>query len=174
VSPPMHVPLSRRSRKAPYAVSGNVIWLVAATAARDDGRIDPIASLRQSMSRLAAEIDRSDKLKTDIRAAIHARRYEMYKGSTHRGVRESERGLAAAQSLHVGSLLQVIHAIAEAGVLRAGADRQPSARPAVLAQSLRALEHSLRRARQLSQDMLAQCQGGEWRHGGAQDRPHRR
>ena len=174
MSPPMHTPRSRRSRKAPYAVSGNVVWLVPATAARNHSRIDPIASLRQSMSRLAAEIDRSDKLKADITAAIRARRYQMYKCSTHLGAHASARSLAAAQSMHVGSLLKVVYAIAEAGGLQAGGEREPSARPDPLAQSLRELDRSLRRARQLSQDMLAQCRSRDRRQGSAQDYPQRR
>ena len=107
--------MSGHGGKATYNVTGNVIWLTSPAKDRDCGRIDSVTSLKQSVARLIAEIERSGRLKADIATAVAARRYELYKGSVTLGAHASDRTLAAAQRIHLGSVLKFVHAIAAAG-----------------------------------------------------------
>jgi HAMP domain-containing protein len=130
---------------------------VAHLPARDRKRRlpDPVTSLKQSVSVLAREIKRSDKLKSDIAAAVDARRYALYRGSTMSGTRAADCSLAWAQSVHLSGLLRFVHSIAAAG-----SDDRISSRTELdrLTESLRELRASLERARELSRNVLAQCQ----------------
>lgn len=148
--------LTRRGKKVAYKRTGNVLRLTRC--------VDPAASLKQNVTRLVGEIERSGRLKTDIGAALDERRYELYRRSTTLGKRASDRSLAAAERTHVGSLLRFIRAIAAQCDDR-GARRLSAARPDSLSASIRELETNLERARQLSRDMLAQCQGRGLRAG---------
>jgi hypothetical protein len=152
-----------RAGKAAYHVTGNILWLRQPAKGRDLRGIDPIAALKQSVARLVGEMERSASLKADIAAAMDTRRYELYRHSAALGTRASDRGLAGAQRVHVGSLLKYVRAMAAAGSVDRAQERAPAARLGPLAQSIRALEASLERARWLSADMVTQCQGRDWR-----------
>jgi hypothetical protein len=146
--------------KASYKVIGNVVWLAGPPKDQDRRRTDPAASLKESITRLIAEVERSGRLKADIAAALDARRYALYQRSTTLGVRASNRSLAAAERSHVGSMLKFIYTIAAAGSTHRAGKIEPAARLDPLTRSIRDLEAGVMRARQLSQDVLAQCQ---WR-----------
>lgn len=163
--------MNRRGRKADYSVAGNVVWLSGSTNDRNRRRADPVASLRKSVSRLIGEVERSGKLRADIAAAIDARRYELYRRSENLGARASDRRLAAAQQLHVASVLRFVHAIAAAaGSERRAGKRVPAAHLDPLSESIRDLEASVMRTRQLSQDVLARCRR-DWRAGASPPGP---
>ena len=72
---------SARRRKVPYNVTANVVWLTSPASDRDCRHIDPINSLKQSVARVAAEVERSGRLKAEIAAAVDARRYPLYRRS---------------------------------------------------------------------------------------------
>jgi len=152
-----------RSSKAAHDVTGNVVWLNRPAGKRDVPRVNAVASLQQSVTRLVGEIERSGRLKADIAAAIETRRYELYRRSASAGARASNRSLAAAQRDHVGSLLKFIHTIAAAGSDGRPAEREGPARLDPLARSIRELEASVKRAHRLSRDVLTQCQRPDWR-----------
>lgn len=155
--------MSGRSSKAAYKVTGNVFWLTKPARKRDVPRVNALASLQQSVTRLVGEIERSGRLRADIAAAIETRRYELYRCSSSAGARASSRGLAAAQRAHVGSLLKFIHTIAAAGPDRRPDEREVPARLNPLARSIRELEATVSRAQRLSRDVLIQCQRPDWR-----------
>lgn len=157
--------LNGRGGKIAYDVTGNVVWLTHPRKHRGCRRVDAIDALKQSVTRLVGEIERSGRLKTDITAAIDVRRYELYRRSETLGAHASDRGLAAAQRIHVGSLLKFVYAIAAAGSDDRAGEPKPAARPDPLAKSIRELEASVMRARRLSQDVLTQCQRRDWREG---------
>jgi hypothetical protein len=158
--------LNGRGRKTTYEVSGNVVWLAAyPTKGRDRLSANPVASLKQSVTRLVGEIERSERLRAEIAEAIDARRYELYRRSINVGVKASNRNLAAAGRTHLGSLLKFVHALAAAGAGERGGDSGSAARLDPLSRSMRELEASLERARRLSRDMLVQCQRCDWREG---------
>lgn len=144
--------------KACYKVTGNVVWLAGPPKDQDRRHIDPAGSLKESITRLMAELERSGRLKADIAAAVDARRYALFRRSTALGVCASNRSLAAAERSHVGSMLKFIHAIAAAGSDHRAGRIEPAARLGPLAQSIRDLEAGVMRARQLSRDVFAQCQ----------------
>lgn len=152
-----------RPTKASYKVTGKVVWLAGPPKDRNRRQIDPAASLKESITRLMAEVERSRRLKADIAAAVDARRYALYRRSTTLGVGASNRSLAAAERTHVGSMLKFIHAIAAAGSDHRAGRIEPAARLDPLTQSIRDLEAGVMRARQLSRDVLAQCQWRDWR-----------
>lgn len=156
--------LNRRGRKAAYEVTGNVLWLVRRRTNGPGSRsADPIASLKQSVTRLTCELERSERLKADIAQAIGARRYELCRRSMNLGVSALNRSLAAAQDICVGSLLRFVHTLAAAGAGERGGNAASAARLDSLAKSIGELEANLERARCLSRDMLAQCQRRDWR-----------
>lgn len=154
--------LSARRRKVPYNVTGNVVWLTSPASDRDCRHIDPINSLKQSVARLAAEVERSGRLKAELAAAVDARRYPLYGRSMTLGTRASERSLAASQRIHVGNLLSFVHAIAAAGSSHRAGKSESAARLDPLTASIRELEAILERARRLSRDVLAECQRRDW------------
>ena len=160
--------LSGRGGKAAYDVSGNVIWLSCPGKNPRLAPADPVASLKRNMRRLVDQIERSGRLKADIEAAIGTRRYELYRGCATSGARATEHSFAAAQRLHVGSLLKFLHAVAAAGSDSGdrAASRDVAAQLNPLTRSIRKLEASVLRARQLSRDVLAQCQRRDGPAGG--------
>ncbi|MGA7539461.1 MAG: hypothetical protein WBW93_11935 [Steroidobacteraceae bacterium] len=136
-------------------IRGNVVWLTYPARDRKRRSTDPAASLKQSVAVLAREIKRSDKLKIDIAAAVDARRYALYRGSTMSGAHAANCSLARAQSIHLSGLLRFVHSIAAAG----SDDRTRSTTELDrLTGSLRELRASLERARELSRNVLMQCQ----------------
>lgn len=155
--------LTGRGRKTAYDVTGNVVWLARPAPARGRRSADPIASLKESVIRLTSQIERAERLKADIATAVDARRYELYKGSAGSDEHGPARALAGAQRMHVDSLLKFVHAIAAAG--RDHAPRTSAPLAPSLARSIRELEASVERTRQLSRDVLAQCQRRDWRGG---------
>ncbi len=156
---------SARRRKVPYNVTANVVWLTSPASDRDCRHIDPINSLKQSVARVAAEVERSGRLKAEIAAAVDARRYPLYGRSMTLGTRASERSLAASQRIHVGNLLSFVHAIAAAGSSHRAGKSESAARLDPLTASIRELEAILERARRLSRDVLAECQRRDWGEG---------
>lgn len=156
---------SARRRKVPYNVTANVVWLTSPASDRDCRHIDPINSLKQSVARVAAEVERSGRLKAEIAAAVDARRYPLYGRSMTLGTRASERSLAASQRIHVGNLLSFVHAIAAAGSSHRAGKSESAARLDPLTASIRELEAILERARRLSRDALAECQRRDWGEG---------
>jgi hypothetical protein len=139
-------------------VRGNVVWLTYPARDRKRRSASPLDSLKQSASTLTREIERSMELRTDIAAALDARRYELYRGSTSSGARATDCSLARAQGIHLSSLLRFVHTMAAAGA----DDRRGTSGPATqldpLRRSLRELQVSLERTRALSLKVLAQCQ----------------
>lgn len=141
-------------RKVAYNRIGNVLWLSASGKEQSSG--DPVASLKQSVERLAGEIARSGRLKTDITAALDARRDQVYRRSMTLGAGTFDRSLAAAERTHVGSLLKFVHAIAATGSNGSRGGGASAAHHDSLTDSIRELETHLERARLLSRDMLTQ------------------
>jgi len=139
-------------------VRGNVVWLTYPARDRNRRPSSPVDSLKQSASTLAREIERSKELRTDIAAALDARRYELYRGSTTAGARATDSSLAKAQGAHLGSLLRFVHTMAAAASDVRGRTSGPAAQLDLLRRSLRELQVSLERTRELSLNVLAQCQ----------------
>lgn len=144
--------VSGHGGRATYSVAENVIWLACPPKDRSCRRIDAVNSLKQSVTRLIAEVERSGRLKTDIAAAVDARRYELYKRSVTVGAHASDRTLAAAQRIHLGSVLKFVHTIAAAGPERRAVKIKPAASLDRLAKSIRDLEATVVRAQQLSRE----------------------
>ncbi|HJS90340.1 MAG TPA: hypothetical protein VJ738_10285 [Steroidobacteraceae bacterium] len=140
---------------------GNVIWLTFPARGPKRRPSASITSLPQSIAALAREIERSGKLNSDIAAAVDAGRYERYKVSMS-GPHE-DRMLAGAQRLHLTSLLKFVHATAAAGSDARARENRSAARLDTLAGSIRELQASLERARELSRTMLQQSQRRDWR-----------
>lgn len=147
--------------KVTCEVRGNIIWLTRPPRDRKRRSADPLASLKRNVAALAREIEWSQKLRTDIAAAVRARRYELYKGTAMLG-QHADRGLASAQGVHLASLLKFIHAIAAGTPDEHHGGRLPAVTPDRLATSIRELQASLKQAQRLSQDVLAQCQHRDW------------
>lgn len=150
--------LNGRRRRAAYSVTGNVVWLSFPARDLDFRRVDPIALLKRNLAQLVGEIERSERLNTDLAAAIDARCYQLYRHSARRKVSTTDRCLAATQRNHVGTMLQFLHAVAATGRDQGPGAREPAAQCDRLAYSIRELEASLQRARRLSQAVLTQCQ----------------
>lgn len=150
--------LPPRGSRVARAVEGNIVWLTYPARARKRLSADPVASLKQSVADLALTIGRAEKLRTDIAAAISARRYEVYRRSTISGPTATERGLAHAQRVHLNCLLKFVHTIAAAGA----ADPAQEVRVDPLARSIGELKTSMQRAKQLSRDVLAHTQCRDW------------
>lgn len=153
------------SGRGRYDLTRNVTWLAFEAGQRESRRDAALTALHQSVSLLVGQIQRSERLRADIAAGIEIRRYELYRRSVSAGAGASHRSLAAAQRVHLGCLLQFVHAIAAAAPEDHARDSDPAAPREPLVTSIRELEASVSRTRRLSRDMLTECQRPDWREG---------
>ena len=149
--------LSSRTAAAIRDSTGNVIWLARPGQDRKRPPADPVAALKQSVARLALEIERSGRLRSDIATAVRTSRYTQYKSSAQSGAQAAERSLVRLQGTHLISQLQFVHAIASVRSASSAVNKQIDLL-APLTASIRQLQANVKRARQLSQDMLSQSQ----------------
>lgn len=149
--------LSRRTGNTVRGTRGNVVWLADPRASRSRSSTDAVASLKQSVARLAAEIERSGNLRAEIATAVSARRYAAYKYATTLGTHAAERCLVRAQDTHLISLLRFVHAIAATPSADRARNEKRVAPSDPLPTTIRELKASVRHARELS-GILSQSQ----------------
>jgi len=151
----------KRRANATYEVTGNVIWV---SLARRDRRTDRghtrsalAGTLAKRVAQLGREIERSRELQCEIAAASTAQRYELFKFLAHSKERSWEWALASAQRAHLLSLLKFVRAIAAAQSVASRTALGTRSDPVeALAKSIRELQASLKRTRELTQGLLAQ------------------
>ncbi len=153
---------SGRAAQADGEVMGNIVWLDHPARGRKRPSTDPIVSLKRSVAELRLRINQSRKLRTDIAAEVSARRYELYRGSMASGAQAVERCLAAAQGVHLKSVLRFVHAVLAARSNDMAIESAQRSHFDSLVAGFRELGESVKRAQRLSRDMRVQAECRDW------------